>query len=82
MFSLIQAAEYVDFHFKVYHSHFGKVHQTRLGEVGGALLDVGEVREIDPEVGHTGRIAPAVKCHGYGGYSLSGIDFICVLDLE
>ena len=63
----------------VYHSHFGKVHQPRLGEVGGALLDVGEVGEIDAEVRHTGRITPAITCHGY---SLHGIDFICVLDLE
>ena len=29
--------------FMLYHSHFGKVHQPGLGEVGGALLDVGEV---------------------------------------
>ena len=46
----------------VYHSHFGEVHQPRLGEVGGALLDVGEVRKIDAEVGHTGRVTPAITC--------------------
>ena len=46
----------------LYHSHFGKVDKSRLGEVCRALLNVGEVREIDAEVGDTGWVTPTILC--------------------
>ena len=61
----------------VYHSHFGKVHQPRLCEVGGALLDVGEVGEIDAEVGHTGRVTPAITCSFLIGLEYKSRNLIC-----
>ena len=42
-----------------YHSHLGKVEEPRVCEVGRALLDVGEVGQVDAEVGHTRRVTPA-----------------------
>ena len=44
-----------------YHSHLGEVEQAILSEVGGALVYVGEVGQVDAEVWDAGRVAPAVK---------------------
>ena len=45
--------------FSSHHSHLGKVEEPRVCEVGRALLDVGEVGQVDAEVGHTRRVTPA-----------------------
>lgn len=44
------------------HPHLGEVEEsTILREVGSALLDEGQVRQVHAEVGDAGRVAPVQR---------------------
>ena len=43
---------------KAYHPHLSKVEEAILSEVSRPFVNIGEVREVDAQVGDTGRVTP------------------------
>lgn len=41
-----------------HHSHFGEVEKAILREVWSPLVDKGQVRQVDSQVGYTGGVTP------------------------
>lgn len=40
----------------IYHPHLGEVDQALVSEVGGPLLDKGQISQVHSQVGYTGRV--------------------------
>ena len=55
---------------KAYHPHFSKVKEAILSKVSRPFVNISEVREVNAQVGDTGRVTPSQYRAGLEGHCL------------